>query len=262
MSGLADERKAACAAIYTHPGVRWLLGGELHPGGEATTRRALELIGVAPGDRLLDVASGTGASALLAARELGCVVAGVEYSTDAVRDAQQAADADGLCDRVGFVAGDAEALPFGEAEFDAALCECSLCTFSDQARAIAEIRRVLRPTGRIALCDVTAERERLPADLGGALATLACVGEARSLAGYRELLNESGLRVTAVELRAEDAAALADRVLDRLRGARVLGIAADDEAPFSIGEAIQLVRAARGAIDDGALGYAIIAAAC
>jgi arsenite methyltransferase len=256
------ERKAACAATYAHPGVRWLLGGELHPGGEATTRRALELIGLGPGDRLLDVASGTGASAVLAAREFGCIVAGVEYAADAVRDAQGAADAAGLCDQVGFVAGDAEALPFGEAQFDAVLCECSLCTFPDQTRAMAEIRRVLRPGGRLALCDVTAERERLPARLDGALATLACVGEACALAGYRQLLADAGLRVTAVESRPEDAAGLADRVLDRLRGARVLGLDGAAHAPFSIGEAIELVRRARRAIDDGALGYAIIAASC
>jgi arsenite methyltransferase len=262
VSALAHERKAACAAIYAHPGVRWLLGGELHPGGEATTRRALELIDVGPSDRLLDVACGTGASALLAAREFGCIVAGVEYAADAARDAQQAADAAGFGDRVGFVAGDAEALPFAESEFDAVLCECSLCTFPDQVRAMAEIRRVLRPGGRLALCDVTAERDRLPAALEGAFATVACVGEARSLADYREMLADAGLPAIAVESRAEDAAALADRVLDRLRGARLLGLDGVADAPVSIGEAIEIVGPARRAIDDGALGYAIIAAAC
>jgi len=253
--------KACCADLYAHPAVRWLLGGELHPGGEATTRRALGLIGAGPGDRLLDVAAGTGASVLLAAREFGCVVAGVDYAADAVRDAQQAADAAGLCDCVGFVAGDAEALPFADAEFDAVLCECSLCTFPDQVQAMAEIRRVLRPGGRLALCDVTADRGSLPEDLHSVLAKLACVGEAQSLAGYRELLAGAGLRVTAVESRREDASALADRVLDRLRGARVLGLDGFIDPPVSTGEAIQLVRVARRAIRDGALGYAIIAAA-
>jgi arsenite methyltransferase len=261
VSTVAKERKVACAAIYAHPAVRWLLGGELHPGGEATTHRALGLIGVGPGDRLLDVAAGTGASALLAAREFGCVVAGVDYAADAVRDAQLAADAAGLCARVGFVAGDAEALPFADAEFDAVLCECSLCTFPDQVQAMAEIRRVLRPGGRLAVCDVTADRGLLPEDLDGVLATLACVGEAQSVAGYRELLAGAGLRVTAVESRTEDASALADRVLDRLRGARVLGLDGFVDPPVSVGEAIQLVRVAQRAIQDGALGYAIIAAA-
>lgn len=48
--------KRCCAAVYAHPAVRWLLGDELHPGGQTTTRRALELIGAGPGERLLDVA--------------------------------------------------------------------------------------------------------------------------------------------------------------------------------------------------------------
>jgi arsenite methyltransferase len=253
--------KACCAAVYAHPVVRWLLGDELHPGGEATTRRALELIGLGAGDRLLDVASGTGASAMLAAREFGAVVAGLEYGADAVRDAQRAADAAGLCDRVGFIAGDAEALPFADGRFDAVLCECSLCTFQDKGRAMAEMRRVLRPGGRLALCDVVVERELLPAGLDGALATIACVGEALSRTGYEELLRSAGLRVTAVESRDGDAAVLAQRVEDRLRGARLLGLDAAAGSPLTAENAIELVRSARRAIADGSLGYSIFAVA-
>jgi arsenite methyltransferase len=253
------DQKSCCAAVYEHAAVRWLLGGELHPGGEATTRRALELIRAGPGERLLDVACGTGTSALLAAREFGCIVTGVEYSEQAVRDAQQAADAAGLCGRIGFVGGDAEALPFSDGEFDAVLCECSLSTFPDKRRALAEIGRVLRPGGRLALSDVVVDRARLPAELSHALAAVACVGEALSRRGYEELVLGAGLRPFAVESRDADAAALAERVRDRLRGARLVGL---DSPQASIGtrEAIELVDLATRAIADGALGYAIIAA--
>jgi arsenite methyltransferase len=254
------DLKACCAAVYEHPAVQWLLGGELHPGGEATTRRALELIEVGAGDRLLDVASGTGASAILAAREFGCLVAGVDYGAEAVRGAQQAADAAGLCDRVGFVAGDAAVLGFDDAEFDAVLCECSLCLFADKRRAIDEIRRVLRPGGRLALSDVVVDRGRLPAELDGPMAAVACIGEALSRHGYERLLAEAGLQLTAVEGRDDDAAALARRVEDRLRGARVLGLDSSDALPVAIGEAIELAGVARRAIAEGSLGYAIFAA--
>lgn len=251
--------KGCCAAVYEHPGVRWLLGDELHPGGEATTRRALELIEVEPGERLLDVASGTGASALLAARDFECIVTGIDYGAEAVRGAQQAAAEAGLGDRVRFLPGDAEALPFADGEFDAVLCECSLCVFPDKPGAAAEIRRVLRPGGRLALSDAVVDRARLPAQLDGALAAIACVGEALSHRGYEELLRAAGLRVFASESRDADAAALAERVRDRLRGARMLG-ADRSFAPLRADQAIELVATAQGAIADGALGYTVFAA--
>jgi arsenite methyltransferase len=254
----ADGLKQCCALVYEHPAVRWLLGNELHPGGEATTRRALELAEVGPQDLLLDVAAGQGASALLAARELGCRVVGLEYGAGAVQEAEAAARAAGLQARVSFVRGDAEALPFAPASFDAVLCECSLCTFPDQARAASELRRVLRPGGRLALSDVVIEQP--DADLQGPLAVLACVGGALPRSGYERLLADAGLRVLAVESRHEDALALAQRVHERLRGARLLGIERLAGAPLSTPEAIALVGRAREAIRDGALGYAIFIA--
>jgi SAM-dependent methyltransferase len=254
------DPKACCAAVYQHPGVHWLLGGELHPGGEATTRRSLELLGVGPGDRLLDVASGAGDSALLAAAELGCAVAGLEYGPVAVATANAAAEAAGLGATARFHRGDAEALPFADGEFDALLCECALCTFPDKPRAVNEMRRVLRPGGRLVISDVVVDRSRLPAELDGALATIACVGAALSRRGYEDLLAGARLHVIASESRDEDAAALAERVHDRLRGMRVMGVDAWSGSPLELDRAIELAETARAAIRDGALGYAIVAA--
>jgi arsenite methyltransferase len=254
--------EACCAALYQSPAVRWFLGDELHPGGESATRRSLELIELGPGERLLDVGSGPGASAILAAREFGCVVAGLDYGADAVRAAQQAADAAGLCDRVGFVVGDASALPFADGEFDAVLCECSLSTFPDKSRAVAEMRRVLRPGGRVAISDVVADHARLPEPLRGTIATLACVGGALPLADYRRLLAAHGLGTFAVEPLDAEVDRLAGRLEDRLRAGRLLERCRGSEwCPFGFDEAIAAVRLARRAIDDGALGYTILAGA-
>jgi len=262
LADLGDDagRKRCCASVYEHPAVRWLLGDELHPGGEATTRRALELAGIGPGDRLLDVACGHGASALLAARELGCRVVGLEYGARAVQDATAAARTAGLDAGVSFRRGDAEALPFESDIFDAVLCECSLCTFPDKARAARELRRVLRPGGRLALSDVVVEHSELIAELRGPLAVLACVGAALPRSGYEHLLADAGLSVLAVESRNEDAAVLARRVHDRLRGARLLGVELMAGAPLATADAIELVARAREAIRAGALGYAIFIA--
>jgi ubiquinone/menaquinone biosynthesis C-methylase UbiE len=252
--------KGACAAAYANPAVHWLLGGELHPGGERTTRRALQLIRARPGERLVDVASGTGVSTILAAREFGCVAAGVDYSPEAVRAAQEMADAHGLCDRVGFVQGDAEALPFAECSFDVALCECSLCTFPERELALAELRRVLRTGGRAAITDVVGDDERLSEGLRGAMARVACLGATLSTEGYQRLIEQAGFELLVTEDRDADAAALAQRVEDRLRGARLLGWGDSAALAGGIEEAIELTRLARQALAEGTLGYAIFAA--
>jgi arsenite methyltransferase len=186
-------------------------------------------------------------------------VVGVEYGEAAVRAAGDTAAAAGLDRRVRFERGDAEALPFEDGEFDAVLCECSLCTFADKPTAVAEMRRVLRSGGRLALADVVVDPARLPAELSGPLAAIACVGEALPHAGYEALLAGAGLRVIASESQEAAAAALALRVEDRLRGARVMGLDLEG-APFSIADAVDLAGLARRAIASGALSYAILAA--
>ncbi|MGH2992900.1 MAG: class I SAM-dependent methyltransferase [Solirubrobacterales bacterium] len=140
---------ACCATLYEHPGVRWVLGDELHPGGEATTRRALELIDLDGDDRLLDIGSGDGRSVLLAASEYGCRAVGIEYGGRAAAEARGHAIELGLQDRVEFVTGDAAALPFDDHAFDTVITECSLCVFTDKRQALGEMRRVLRPGGRL-----------------------------------------------------------------------------------------------------------------
>jgi arsenite methyltransferase len=257
------ETKACCAALYETDAVRWFLGGELHPGGERSTRRALELLAVGPGDRLLDVAAGAGTSALLAARERGCEVIGIDLAEHALARARGAASAAGLTDRISFRAGDAEALPLPDASVDAVLCECSLSTFPDKARAVAEMRRVLRPGGRAAISDVVVDGAGLPAGLRGPIAMLACVGGALTREGYAGLLEAGGLEPFAVEPLNREAARLARRLEDRLRFGRLLDRCRRSEwCPFGFDEAIAAVRLGRRAIEEGSLGYSLIAARC
>jgi arsenite methyltransferase len=107
---------------------------------------------------------------------------------------------------------------------------------------------------------VVIDPDRLPGELLGPIATIACVGSALPRAGYEELLAEAGLEVFAVESRDDDTAGLAERIEERLRGARLLGVDRLDGSPFGIEEAIELTGLARRAISDGSLGYAIFAA--
>jgi arsenite methyltransferase len=255
----AEDLKRCCAAAYANPAVQWLLGGELHPGGVALTRRTLELAELQAGERLLDVACGTGTSALLAANEFAAEVTGVEYGDEALLTARAAASEESE-QQVRFVQGDAERLPVADDQFDVVLCECALCTFPDQPRAVAEFRRVLRPSGRLALSDVVVESESFGTALRGAIATIACIDGALSSVGYRELLRQGGLSVKRSESRPHDAENFAQRIEDRLRGARLLGIAPPPGSPLGIDEAIEAIRQARREIASGRLGYTIFIA--
>lgn len=263
LAGMLEDYdvNSCCATLYEHPAVRWLLGDELHPGGATTTRCSLELIGAAPADRLLDIASGQGNSSLLAAREFGCTVTGIDCRPAAVIDAARAADAAGVGERAVFYVGDAEALPVEDASFDAVLCECSLSMFANKPKAVAEICRVLRPGGRVAIADVVADHDRLPACLRGPLAAVACVGAALSREDLARELSSRGLRLLATQSCAQEAADMAERVYDRLRGARILGIGRLTGLSQAIEEALEMAVAARAAIARGALDYAIFAGA-
>ena len=198
---------------------------------------------------------------LLAAGERGCEAVGVEYGDSAVAQARNLAKERGLADRVEFVSGDADSLPLADAAFDVVISECSLCTFADKARAVGEMRRVLRPEGRLALSDVIADVERLPSGFRGALGAIACVGDALPPGAHREVLHGAGFEVLGEEDRSADVMRMADRIADRLRGAKVLGL--DGLVPLDGGAraALDLVSEAREAIAEGVIGYTLVLAA-
>lgn len=120
----------------------------------------LKLAAPAPGERVLDVACGTGLVALEAAVAVGPYgrVLGVDLSGEMVDAARQRAQERGLSNAQ-FARMDAEALALPDAGFDVALCALGLMYVPDPEHAIREMRRVLRPGGRMVLA-VWGERER------------------------------------------------------------------------------------------------------
>jgi SAM-dependent methyltransferase len=104
------------------------------------------------GATVLDVATGSGNAALAAAR-CGCEVTGVDYVPELLERGRARAAAEGL--QVRFLEGDAERLPFPDASFDAVLSCLGVMFTPDQERAAAELLRVCRPGGTIALANWT-----------------------------------------------------------------------------------------------------------
>jgi ubiquinone/menaquinone biosynthesis C-methylase UbiE len=111
-----------------------------------------ETADVQAGWRVLDVATGSGNAAIAAARR-GCEVVGIDYVPTLLERGRIRAEAEQL--DVRFVEGDAEDLSFPDASFDAVLSIYGVMFAPDHRRAAAEMARVCRPGGRIALASWT-----------------------------------------------------------------------------------------------------------
>src|SRR5262249_9117312 len=127
-------------------------------------RDLVERVELRPGQRVLDVACGTGVVARLAASAVrdGGRVAAVDVNHGMLAVGQSWPAPDGAA--IEWHEGSADALPFGDGEFDAVLCQLGLQFFPDAAAAVKEMRRVLAAHGR-AGASVFTSIERNPAAL-------------------------------------------------------------------------------------------------
>jgi demethylmenaquinone methyltransferase/2-methoxy-6-polyprenyl-1,4-benzoquinol methylase len=114
-------------------------------------RRAVALSGVRPGDRALDVATGTGDFALALARRVGPTgeVIGTDFSEAMLELAAVKARQAGVSDRVSFEWADALDLPYEDGEFAAATVGFAGRNVTDLRRFFSELCRVVRPGGRV-----------------------------------------------------------------------------------------------------------------
>ena len=111
-----------------------------------------EAAGLRPDQRVLDIATGNGGTAIAAARRF-CIVTGVDYVPELLARARQRAAAEGF--DITFTEGDAEALPCEDASFDAITSTLGVMFTADHRRAAGELLRVCRPGGLIALANWT-----------------------------------------------------------------------------------------------------------
>jgi SAM-dependent methyltransferase len=111
----------------------------------------LDLLALQPGERALDVACGTGLVSLRMAKAVGPTgaVTGTDISGRMVEAAAEIAASRGLAN-LRYERADAEELPFADGSFDAAACALGLMYVPDPIKALAEMRRTLKPGGRAA----------------------------------------------------------------------------------------------------------------
>jgi SAM-dependent methyltransferase len=145
----------AVSRIYERwwrPALGRVAKGLTGPGMAEEKRIARLLMGLGPGDGVLDVACGPGNFTRDFARTVGeeGLAAGIDGSRPMVERAVRETREEGI-DNAAFVHGDATALPFRDESFDAVCCFAALNLFADPYRALDEMRRVLSRGGRVAL---------------------------------------------------------------------------------------------------------------
>lgn len=157
-SGKLEERQVQ-AMFDRIAGVYDRLNLVMTAGLDARWRgRAADLAGVRPGDRVLDVATGTGDLALELARRVapGGEVVGADFA-EAMLERARAKAAEQPVDgtSVSFESGNALALPYGDGEFAAATVGFGARNFADLPRGLAEMARVVAPGGRVVVLEIT-----------------------------------------------------------------------------------------------------------
>jgi SAM-dependent methyltransferase len=142
--------------------VDWLEAQSLHPFLRDVAARSLARMALQPGESVLDAGCGTGVFLPGLAAIVGAEgrVVGVDHAPAFLEEARTRLAEASLSDRVELVEGDVHRLPFADATFDAVHCERVLMHVANPEVAIREMRRVLRPGGRVLLAEVNAASAR------------------------------------------------------------------------------------------------------
>ena len=127
----------------------------LHPGGYELTKRTAELCGLKEGMNVLDVSSGRGTQAIYYAGTFGVNVTGLDISEEMIKTATERSAASGVGEKVKFILGDSQNLPFSDNTFDVVINECAVGIPDDSQKVLNEMLRVVKPTGAVAIHEST-----------------------------------------------------------------------------------------------------------
>jgi SAM-dependent methyltransferase len=125
---------------------------QLHTGGLFASRLLVKLAGIRKDEKVLDVGCGPGGASRVLAHEAGAVVTGIDLAPGLIELAKRLSELSGI--PVDFQVADALKLPFADTNFDVVWTQHAAPNIKDKPRLYAEMRRVLRRGGRMAMHDV------------------------------------------------------------------------------------------------------------
>lgn len=210
--------KTSAVAAYESDSLTSAFGCTLHPGGTKLTARIAQLVSLAQGDNVLEIACGRGEAVFSLFQKYGCSITGLDMSQKLLSEAKDKAASSGEGKRLTFVRGDAEVLPFTDDAFDLVFCECSFSLFPDKKTTAREINRVLKPGGRLAISDVIIRGEFSPelakeTSVPPSLAFRFCIAGAMPLEGYVHVFQEAGFTEACTEDHSEELKRLAYQII-------------------------------------------------
>jgi SAM-dependent methyltransferase len=176
------------------------------------------LLELKPGETVLDLGSGAGIDAFLAAREVGPQgrVIGVDMTPQMLERARKNAASTGH-DNVEFREGRLEALPVEDASIDAITSNCVINLVPDKAAVFREVARVLKPGGRMVVADIVLDAPLPEAVAQDIAAWVGCISGALPRQEYIRLVESSGLGSVEVLKDIDQGAALETVAPDQVR---------------------------------------------
>jgi len=158
-----------------------------------------DLAALERGESVLDLGSGSGMDAFFAAGKVGDPgrVVGVDMTDEQLAKARRLAGVAGL-DQVEFVAARIEELPLEDAAFDIVISNGVINLSPEKERVFAEVARVLRPGGRLAVADIVSEKQLTESIVCDASLWASCIGGAAQQDDYQQAIGDAGLAIDEV----------------------------------------------------------------
>lgn len=194
---------------------------EFHSRRRRATEELARMLQPTAADRVIDVGSGLGGPARYLAATYSCRVSGVDLTAEFVATATELTRRTGLADRVDFRQGSGLALPFPDRSFDLAWTQNVAMNIADRPRWYAELHRVLKRGGRLAIQDVT-QGPGGPLHYPVNWADHAAISFLRTPEETRALLEAAGFEVLAWEDNSD--IAMAEAEAERGGGRQPLGV--------------------------------------
>ena len=154
-----------------------------------------DLAELQPGESVLDLGSGSGMDAFIAATQVGDTgnVIGVDITPEQLENANRLRSE--RFQNVGFRHAEIGALPFKDRSFDVAISNGVINLVPDKAKAFEEISRVLKKGGRMAISDIVTEKQLTEGIVCDATLWASCIGGAMQQDNYRGAIEAAGMRL-------------------------------------------------------------------